>query len=535
MGENKNNNVTNNVPNANEAKTNASTVAQYVGKTASNEVVAGVGGFLDGLKYIFVEMPKRLFKGKEVTDADYNVNAADMGEQSLVQKVSERLEDAYNNIPSVKAAREKREAALVPIKIDPKSADAVKNDVKVVYQYLARNKEGKVIKGYFPAFSKVDVYSYLTDLGMIVYEITNNKSVAFLHSGGDSSFKSKMKNKDLVFWLAQLSTYIKAGIPLTDGVKVLAQQDKRAKYKPLYDSLIYELTTGQPFSVALERQGKAFPALLVNMVKSSEMIGNIEDTLEEMSAYYQEVEDTKKAIIGAMAYPTCVFVFAIGICVFMLTYIVPKFVDVYESMDAEINPITQVCLDISAFLQNYYLYLIVGVIVVIAGYIFAFRNIKEFRVTMQRFFMHLPIVGKLIIAKEMSMWARTFASLQKNNVLLTDSIDILEKITSNEIYKELMTRTVRNLIKGNKMSETFKNHWAVPDIASFMIQTGESTGELAQMLDKVADYYQKEQKNIVGSIKTFIEPAMIIMLAVVVGFILVAILVPMFGIYSTVA
>ena len=158
MGENKNNNVTNNVPNANEAKTNASTVAQYVGKTASNEVVAGVGGFLDGLKYIFVEMPKRLFKGKEVTDADYNVNAADMGEQSLVQKVSERLEDAYNNIPSVKAAREKREAALVPIKIDPKSADAVKNDVKVVYQYLARNKEGKVIKGYFPAFSKVDVY-----------------------------------------------------------------------------------------------------------------------------------------------------------------------------------------------------------------------------------------------------------------------------------------------------------------------------------------------------------------------------------------
>ena len=514
MGENKNNNVTNNVPNANEAKTNASTVAQYVGKTASNEVVAGVGGFLDGLKYIFVEMPKRLFKGKEVTDADYNVNAADMGEQSLVQKVSERLEDAYNNIPSVKAAREKREAALVPIKIDPKSADAVKNDVKVVY--------------------KVDVYSYLTDLGMIVYEITNNKSVAFLHSGGDSSFKSKMRNKDLVFWLAQLSTYIKAGIPLTDGVKVLAQQDKRAKYKPLYDSLIYELTTGQPFSVALERQGKAFPALLVNMVKSSEMIGNIEDTLEEMSAYYQEVEDTKKAIIGAMAYPTCVFVFAIGICVFMLTYIVPKFVDVYESMDAEINPITQVCLDISAFLQNYYLYLIVGVIVVIAGYIFAFRNIKEFRVTMQRFFMHLPIVGKLIIAKEMSMWARTFASLQKNNVLLTDSIDILEKITSNEIYKELMTRTVRNLIKGNKMSETFKNHWAVPDIASFMIQTGESTGELAQMMEKVSEYYQEQHRNLVTNLKNFIEPIMIVTLAVVVGGIILAVMVPMFGLYDTI-
>ena len=148
--------------------------------------------------------------------------------------------------------------------------------------------------------------------------------------------------------------------------------------------------------------------------------------------------------------------------------------------------------------------------------------------------MHLPVIGKLIVAKELNLFARTFASLQKNNVLLTDSIDILAKITNNEIYRDLMLRTINNLIKGNKMSDTFSNHWAIPEIASFMIQTGESTGELAEMLDKVADYYQKEQKNTVGSIKTFIEPIMIVSLAVVVGFILVAILVPMFDVYSTV-
>lgn len=149
--------------------------------------------------------------------------------------------------------------------------------------------------------------------------------------------------------------------------------------------------------------------------------------------------------------------------------------------------------------------------------------------------MKLPVVGKLIIAKEMNLFSRTFASLQKNNVLLTDSIDILAKITENEIYKDLMMRTINNLIKGNKMSETFANNWAVPEIAYFMIVTGESTGELAEMLDKVADYYQKEERNTVGSIKTFIEPVMIIGLAVVVGFILVAILIPMFDIYSTVS
>ena len=149
--------------------------------------------------------------------------------------------------------------------------------------------------------------------------------------------------------------------------------------------------------------------------------------------------------------------------------------------------------------------------------------------------MKLPVIGKLLISKEMSMFARTFASLQKNNVLLTDSIDILAKITSNEIYKELELRTIDNLIKGNKMSETFKDHWAIPDVAYFMIVTGESTGELAEMLEKVAEFYAKEEKSLVGMLKTFIEPVMIMSLAVVVGFILISVLIPMFGIYGAVA
>ena len=253
-----------------------------------------------------------------------------------------------------------------------------------------------------------------------------------------------------------------------------------------------------------------------------------------MAAYYQEQEDTKRAIIGAMAYPMVVMVFAIGIVIFMLTYIVPQFVSVYDSMNAPINAITQICLDLSAFLQNNYLIIIGVVLGAIILFIYLYKRIKAFRISVQRLLMHLPIIGRLMIAKELNLFARTFASLQKNNVLLTDSIDILAKITNNEIYRDLMLRTINNLIKGNKMSDTFSNHWAIPEIASFMIQTGESTGELAEMLDKVADYYQKEERNTVGSIKTFIEPLMIVSLAVVVGFILVAILVPMFDVYSTV-
>ncbi len=452
--------------------------------------------------------------------------------RDFTQKISDWFSEQYNNIPSVKKKREEYEASLVPIVMDPK-VDGVRSETKVTYRYIARNAKGKIITDYFPAFSRMDVYSYLTDEKMIVYDISTSKGVSFLHSNSNL-FETKMSTKDLIFWLTQLSTYIKAGIPLTDSVRVLAQQDKRKKYKGLYESLIFELTTGQTFSEALARQGGAFPQLLINMVKSSEMTGSVEKTLDEMSEYYQEIEDTKRAIIGAIAYPSVVLVFAVGIVIFMLTYIVPKFVEVYASMDAEVNAITQLCLDISAFLRTKYLYLISGVLIVVVSYVLAYKKSRSFKAFMQRVFMHLPVVGKLIIAKEMSMFARTFASLQKNNVLLADSMDILAKITSNEVYKDLMMRTIANLIKGNKMSETFANHWAVPEIAYFMIVTGESTGELAEMLDRVADYYQKEERTTVGSIKTFIEPVMIISLAVVVGFILVAILIPMFDIYSTV-
>ena len=516
-----------------------------------NEFIMLFTAIKDGAVYLFYELPAGLLGGakakEKAKEVVINQNIADavasgtyaqnLGanmDKDLKGIMSEKIQSIYDNLPWVKKAREEREANLKPLVLDPTGQDAIRSAEKQVYKYLARTPDGRLVNGTFPAFSRIDVYSYLTDEKMIVYEIETNKTTNFLHAES-SVFKTKMSHKDLIFWLTQLSTYIKSGIPLTDGVRVLAQQDKRSKYKTLYKSLIYELTTGQTFSEALARQGGAFPALLVNMIKSAEMTGSIEKTLDEMSDYYQEQEDTKKAVIGAVAYPAVVTVFAVGIVAFMLVYIVPKFVEVYESMNAEINAITQFCLDLSAFLQNNYLYIIGFVLISIFGFIFAYKKIKAFKTAVQRILMHLPVIGKLMIAKEMNLFARTFASLQKNNVLLTDSIDILAKITENEIFRDLMLRTVNNLIKGNKMSDTFTTHWAIPDIAKFMITTGESTGELAQMLDKVADYYQKEERSTVASIKTFIEPVMIIGLAVMVGFILVAILIPMFDIYSTVS
>ena len=178
-------------------------------------------------------------------------------------------------------------------------------------------------------------------------------------------------------------------------------------------------------------------------------------------------------------------------------------------------------------------YILFGSIaLVIIVIVICYKKIKAFRASMQMFLMHVPLIKDIIIYNELTIFSKTFASLLRNNVFITDSMDILSKITNNEIYKAILYKTINNIVKGEKISEAFKDHWAVPDVAYYMIVTGESTGDLAEMMQKVSDYYQLLHKNLINNLKAFIEPIMIAFLAVVVGGIIIAVIVPMFDMYS---
>lgn len=453
--------------------------------------------------------------------------------KELPKGVRKYFVNKFNNLSIVKYYRNKRERELEVLYIDKNSLDAKRSEVKHAYQYLARNKEGKLIKGYFMALSKLDTHSYLLDEGFEVYEIKTSKWIDFIH--GDSFFsKRKMKNKYLIFWLAQLSTYIKSGVTLTEAVKILAKQNKNSSYKKSFDSMIYELTMGESFSEALRKQGNMFPGLLVNMVKASEKIGDIEATLDDMSEYYDQMEKNRKLIIGAMTYPIIILVFAVVVVSFIMGYIIPQFIDVYDSLGIELNPYTQAIVNFSNFILANWRYLIMGLVGIIIVFKLLLSKVKAFKTAFQYILMHLPVIGNIMIYKEMTMFSKTFAALNKNNVLLTESIDILSKITNNEIYKMIMFDTISNLLRGDKMSQSFKDNWAVPELAYYMISTGESTGELSDMLEKVADYYQSQQEAMVAQLKTLIEPIMIAFLAIIVGGIVLAIIIPMFEMYQNI-
>lgn len=454
--------------------------------------------------------------------------------KTLPGKIKEYFVNKFNNLQIVKYYRNKRDRELEVLYIDRNSEDAKRSEEKHAYEYLARNKDGKLVRGYFMALSKLDTHSYLLDEGFEVYEIKTNKWIDFIH--GESIFhKARMKNKDLIFWLAQLSTYIKSGVTLTDSVKILATQNKNRRYKRSFDSMIYELTMGESFSEALRKQGNLFPPLLINMIKAAEKMGDIESTLDEMSDYYDEIEKNRKAIIGALTYPSIILVFAIGIIFFILSYIIPQFVEVYKGLGIKLNSYTQIIINVSSFLSSNWRYLLFGFIILILLLYLIYKNVKEFRTIVQYILMHIPVIGKIIIYNEITIFSKTFASLNKNNVLLTESIDILSKITNNEIYKLIMFDTISNLLRGEKMSESFKNNWAIPDLAYHMIATGESTGELSAMLEKVSDYYQLQQKSLTDQLKTFIEPIMIVFLAIIVGGIVLSIIIPLFEVYKSIS
>lgn len=462
--------------------------------------------------------------------SDY-LNAAFMVIGSLPKKIKEK----FKNNRFSKNARNKKDINRQALLLDFEGADAEKSAEKVMYKYTAKNPEGKVFTGYFPAYSKVEVHSFLLSEGNEVYSIKTNKWIQQFYGKQFNSKKNKVKTRDLIFFTTQLSTYLKAGITLVEALKILSRQFKNKNYSRIFRSMIYDLTMGDNFSDAMAKQGEAFPRLLINMIKASEMTGELPEALDDMADYFTETDKTRKQMVTAMMYPSIIFVIAIAAIVFIMVYVVPQFVDIYASMEGSTLPaITVFVLNVSHFLQQKYLWILLGIAIFIIVFMYLYKNVKAFKTFIQWTLMHIPVIGEVIIYNEVTMFTKTFASLLAHNVFITDSMEILNKLTNNEIYRMLILDTITNLAKGERISLAFKDHWAFPVPAYEMITTGERTGQLPEMMSKVSAYYQELHRNAVARIKTFVEPILIIFLTVMVGGIVLSIVIPMFEIYNNI-
>lgn len=429
----------------------------------------------------------------------------------VVQEIPETLEDNFSGISNKSLNSQKQKKELLS------------------FRYRAINAVGKKETSLIDAESESDARTFLEGQDYQILSLELKKSYD-IEIGGNG----KLKAVDLSFALTQLSTYIKAGIPLIDSVRILAKQSTKPGVKRAFERLVYDLLKGENLSTAMEHQDKRFPKLLINMVKTAEMTGDLPTILDDMADYYTSIERTRKQMISAMTYPSIVFLLAIGVLVFMLLFLVPQFVHMFESQSAELPRITLMVMNASDFLRYNYLVLLLIVVVIVVTFVYLYKKVIPFRMMIQKMLMHIPVIGNIIIYKEVSNFTKTFASLINHGVFITDSMEILSKITNNEIYKKIINNSLRNLGKGESISTAFKGEWAFPIVAYEMLVTGENTGQLGLMMEKVADHYQSLHKNLIDQLKGLIEPVMIVLLAGIVGVILVSIVVPMFTIYDAI-
>lgn len=410
-----------------------------------------------------------------------------------------------------------------------------KDQDKITFKYKTKLKNGKMSTGTFDAYNIEQAKNYLINEGYELVSIVPVKKNSFDLSGLNLTIFTPIKMGELSFALTQISTYLKAGMSLVDAFRILAKQSSKASVRKIYNMIVYDLLSGESLSTALEHQPNVFPKLLTNMVKSAELTGDLPAILDDMADYYTSIDKTKKELKSAMTYPTIVLIMAIAVIVFVLRYIVPQYVAMFSSWSDQLPKITVMTINFSNFLQNYLLQLIIIIIMILLLYIYWFKNVKSFKYLMQLIYLKIPVVKNIIIYSEVSMFSKTFASLLNHGVFITDSMDVLLKVSDNEIYKKIIENTVHNLNRGGKISEAFKDNPYIPVVAYEMIVTGESTGKLGTMMEKVADYYQNLYRNSINQVKTLLEPILIVFLTFTVGIIIISIIVPMFEMYKVIS
>lgn len=492
-------------------------------------LISFIKHFFIGVKFVFFDawynlihyyVDEKKFKKRE------HVNM--MQDNTLQKSVSDEEEihvlsmDERNRI-----AREKQE--LIKEMEQEKNSRKVSKDY---YYYYGTDKNGKKIKGMMSATNKMTLHNFLASEGIDVYQVKKAGMANFLKKIGLEQ-EREMSSKDLIFWLTQVCTYLKAGLTLNDTIHIMMQQaSKDKKKKQLYEAISYELTLGESFSTALENQGKVFPPLLINMVRSAEATGEIIKTLDDMANYYTEIDKTRKEMISAIIYPVILLIFAIAILTFIMVYVIPEFIRIYDQAGIVVSGFTLTIINLSNYITTHLDVILLVALLVILALLFLYKKSKGVRKTIQSFGMHIPFFGKIIIYHELTLFTKTFASLLRNSVYITSSMEILSNITNNEVYKDIMIETISNIARGEKISKSFYHKWCVPDVAYYMIVTGEATGELSLMMEKVASYFNDLHKARVTNLKSFLEPIMIVVLALIVGVVILAVVIPMFSLYG---
>ncbi len=404
-----------------------------------------------------------------------------------------------------------------------------------VFEYKARDRDGKAFTSTMEAASQRDVAAALREKGYFVSEIktprTGLQSDIKLPKWLDIGARPGLR--DVTLFSRQFATVINAGLPVVQSLSILQKQADKQGMKDALKKVREDVETGLPLSNALAKFPGIFNKLYVYLVRAGEASGNLDGILERVATYQEKQSELRGKIKSALTYPVVVLVIALAVTYFLLTGIVPQFATILDQLGGELPVITQILIAISDFLR-YQWWLLFGIIGLAVFAFIMFYRTNQGRHVIDRLALRLPVFGPLIQKSAIASFSNTFGLLLRSGVNIIESIDITKGTAGNIIVEDVLEETKEAVQRGEQISNTLTRYPNVfPPLVSSMIAIGEETGAVDNMLEKIAQFYEREVDEAVSSLTAALEPMLIVFLGVIVGFIVAGMFLPMFSIIGT--
>jgi type IV pilus assembly protein PilC len=405
-----------------------------------------------------------------------------------------------------------------------------------LFAYTAVDAQGKTHQGTVEANSATDAAAAIKKQGRFPTNIAETSAAAkpkgkgfsFSFSMGGGSGTGKVPAKVLTVFTRQLSTLISAGLPLLRSLRTLSKQEKNVNLKKIMGILAESVEGGTTFSEALSQHPKAFNKLYVNMVKAGELGGVLEVVLTRLAEFAEKSQRIRGKVTSAMVYPLVVLTIAVVIVAFLMLFIVPKFEAIFKDMlgGRPLPIITQIIMDLSRFIQGNFILIAVALVVLVVGFRFALR-LPGISTAVDRYKLKLPLFGDLLTKTSVARFSRTLGTLVSSGVPILQALQITRDTAGNERVSEAITSIHDNVKEGESMVAPMEASQIFPPMVVSMVQVGEETGQLPDMLTKVADVFEEEVDVAVSGLTSLLEPVMIVLLALIVGTIVVALFLPL--------
>jgi type IV pilus assembly protein PilC len=401
------------------------------------------------------------------------------------------------------------------------------------YRYEAKDSSGKVTAGVLSAPTLAGASDQLRSRGLFILLLAPSDEGARKGSVLNVQFSLGPSQKDIQAFTSQLAVMIRAGISLRAAIEGIAEQTQNPRLKQMLQQIRKDVEGGRQFSEALMRYPKCFSPLYINMVKASELSGGFSKMLDRIAGYLTQQIETASMVKGAMIYPGIIGTLAIGTTVFLLTFVLPRFMVIFKGKEAALPAPTKLLLAMSNFMTNYWYVLLIALVAAAWGTLLVLRT-DWGRLWFDKAKLTVPLFKKMFRALYISRSLHTMGQLINAGVPMLDTLAITGEVSGNALYRR-MWRAVYGAVKqGKKISAPLQRSPLLPRSVVQMISAGEESGKLGEVLDEVSEYYSKELRAVIKSVTAMIEPLMIVVMGSVVGFIAMSIILPIFKLSSLV-